>query len=77
MLQRLPTVTVQNRPRGALRVFAMPFALGLLSAVGLTAALLGDEVWDSLSWLALGIPIAVIALAWGRAPKAPRPSADR
>ena len=75
MLQRLPATTVQNRPRGAARVFAIPFVLAALSAVGLTAALLGDEVWDALSWLALGIPIAVIALAWGLAPKAS--SADR
>ncbi|VVM52480.1 hypothetical protein PS645_00827 [Pseudomonas fluorescens] len=38
------------------KVFAVPLVIGLLSAAGLFAALLGDGVWDSLSWLGLGIP---------------------
>lgn len=37
----------------------MPVALAAVSAVGLISALLGDGVWDALSWLALGTPIAV------------------
>lgn len=36
--------------------FAIPTALGLLSAVGLFAALLGDGPWDALAWLGLGLP---------------------
>lgn len=36
--------------------FALPALIGLLSALGLFAALLGDGWWDSLSWLGLGIP---------------------
>ncbi|AHZ71064.1 hypothetical protein OU5_3985 [Pseudomonas mandelii JR-1] len=35
--------------------------IALLSAAGLFAALLGDGVWDALSWLGLGVP-AVLAL---------------
>jgi len=38
------------------KVFAVPLVMGLLSAAGLFAALLGDGVWDSLSWIGLGIP---------------------
>jgi len=47
-----------------LRVFAIPVLLGLLSSLGLLSALLGDEMWDALSWLALGVPCAVIAWYW-------------
>ncbi|MDH0893569.1 MULTISPECIES: hypothetical protein [unclassified Pseudomonas] len=36
--------------------FAIPTALGLLSAAGLFAALLGDGPWDALAWLGLGLP---------------------
>ncbi|NMY26924.1 hypothetical protein HBO19_13100 [Pseudomonas sp. WS 5021] len=45
------------------KVFGVPLVIGLLSAAGLFAALLGDGGWDSLSWLGLGIP-AVIGV-WG------------
>ena len=38
------------------KVFATPTVIALFSAAGLFAALLGDGVWDSLSWLGLGIP---------------------
>ena len=81
MLQRPPSIsTIQDlRPRGTTRVFAIPIVLALLSAIGLIAALLGDGLWDGLSWLTLGIPVAVIAFASSRRRKAPllRSSADR
>jgi hypothetical protein len=47
-----------------LRVFAIPILLGVLSTVGLLSALLGDNVWDAMSWLALGVPCVVIAWYW-------------
>jgi hypothetical protein len=50
--------------RTALQVFAVPIVLGALSAIGLVAALLGDDVWDYVSWLALGIPCVVMAWFW-------------
>lgn len=34
--------------------------LALLSTVGLLSALLGDGIWDVLSWLALATPVFVI-----------------
>ncbi|WP_353741704.1 hypothetical protein WHX55_28540 [Pseudomonas fluorescens] len=43
------------------KVFAIPTVIAVLSAAGLFAALLGDGVWDSLSWLGLGIP-AILGL---------------
>jgi hypothetical protein len=43
------------------KVFSTPLVIGLLSAAGLFAALLGDGIWDALSWIGLGVP-AVLAL---------------
>ena len=43
------------------KVFATPMVIALLTAAGLFAALLGDGVWDGLSWVGLGVP-AVIGL---------------
>ena len=39
--------------------FGIPLTIGLLSAAGLFAALLGDGLWDSLSWVGLGIPAVI------------------
>lgn len=44
------------------RMWGAPVLLGILTAVGLLAALLGDGVWDALSALALGIP--TVATIW-------------
>lgn len=44
------------------RVFAVPILVALASAVGLLAALLGDGVWDAVSWAGLGQ--AVLLCAW-------------
>jgi hypothetical protein len=47
------------------RIFRWPLVLGFLSAVGLVSALLGDGIWDALSWLALSVPVTVVAwFAW-------------
>jgi hypothetical protein len=41
------------------RVWAMPLLLGVLTAAGLVAGLLGDGWWDALAVAGLGIPVAV------------------
>jgi hypothetical protein len=41
-------------------VFGVPIGLALVIAVGLLAALLGDGLWDAISWIGLGTPLAVI-----------------
>ncbi|MCI1729268.1 MAG: hypothetical protein LKM32_07810 [Chiayiivirga sp.] len=55
-----------NRPsergRAWPNTFAMPAVIALVSLVGLLAALVGDGLFDVLSWLALGTVLA--ALAW-------------
>ena len=49
--------------------FGFAAFLAVVSAVGLVAALVGDGVFDLLSWVALGIPVVVILLALaGRLP---------
>jgi hypothetical protein len=50
------------------RVFAAPLTIAVLSTVGLISALVGDDVWDVLSWLTLAIPVAVILWCWLRRP---------
>ncbi|MEW6371741.1 MAG: hypothetical protein AB1584_12455 [Pseudomonadota bacterium] len=40
-------------------VWGMPILLGILTTIGLISALLGDGLWDAVSALALGAPVAV------------------
>lgn len=49
------------------KVFGVPVAIGVLCAAGLFSALLGDGLWDAVSWLGLGIP-SVLAV-WGLIPR--------
>ncbi|MBS0530893.1 MAG: hypothetical protein JSS22_16100 [Proteobacteria bacterium] len=45
------------RRQSARDIFRWPVVIGVLSTVGLLSALLGDGIWDGLSWLALAIPV--------------------
>jgi hypothetical protein len=47
----------------ATAIFAAPGIVGVVSLVGLVAALLGDGLYDAVSWLGLLIPLAVVAWA--------------
>ncbi|MGN6308645.1 MAG: hypothetical protein ACTHNN_03710 [Xanthobacteraceae bacterium] len=50
-------------PRQTLsQTFGWPLVIGALSTIGLVAALVGDGVWDSVSWLALLLPILLYGL---------------
>ena len=42
-----------------MRMWGAPILLAILTTVGLISALLGDGVWDHVSALALGIPVAL------------------
>jgi len=53
--------------KGLWHIFRAPLLLAALSSVGLLAALIGDGVYDLLSWLALGCIPAVIAWYWTKA----------
>jgi hypothetical protein len=67
------TMTTSRRPRQSLRqIFLAPAIIGVLSGIGLIAALVGDGVWDGLSWVTLLVPIVLYAgfLAIGRCRRA-------
>lgn len=55
---------VIRKPHSTWSTFAVPIVMAILSAVGLTTALVGDDHWDWISWITLGIPIAVIFSYW-------------
>jgi hypothetical protein len=55
----MTTQHLQRAPRSLWQIFAVPLLLGVLTTVGLIAALVGDGIWDGVSWLTLGVPIAV------------------
>ncbi len=50
------------------RIFRIPLALALLNGVGLVSALFGDQLWDQLSWIALG-SVVWIALRYRATPR--------
>ena len=45
----------------AMRIWTWPVVLGLLTASGLVSALVADGWGDAWSWIALGVPLAVLA----------------
>ena len=51
------------------QIFAAPLAIGVITALGLTTALLGDGLWDWMSWAALALPVAVAVVYWHRGPR--------
>jgi len=53
--------TALPRRSTAWRVFRIPALLAAVSIFGLISALLGDGIWNALSWGALGVPLLVIA----------------
>jgi len=44
-----------------MHVWRWPIVIGLLSVFGLIAALVADGLGDVVSWIALGVPVAVSA----------------
>ena len=51
----------QRARRNFWQIFGVPIVLGVISTVGLVAALVGNGVYDALSWITLSIPVIVIA----------------
>jgi hypothetical protein len=50
----------QNR-RSTVAVAAAPVLLSLVTILGLSSALIADGAWDAISWIALSVPIFVVA----------------
>lgn len=57
---------LQPRRQSNWQVFFIPIVIGILSVIGLLAALIGDGVWDAVSWLTLAVPIALCGYFWMR-----------
>ena len=51
----------QRARRNFWQVFGAPIVLGVVSIVGLIAALIGNGFYDAVSWITLSIPVIVIA----------------
>lgn len=63
--------------RGLWMIFRWPLLLAALSLLGLLSALLGDELYDVLSWLSLGVPVVLSAIVWARLHAPATPGASR
>lgn len=46
--------------RGLWMIFRWPLLLALLSSLGLVSALIGDDLFDLLAWLTLGVPLVLV-----------------
>lgn len=56
-----------NNKSSFTRLWGWPLVLGLLTASGLITALVSETWGDAWSWIALGVPVAVVAwFAWRR-----------
>lgn len=50
-----------SQPYSFRKVYGAACVLAAVTACGLLSALLGDGLWDELSWICLAVPLAVIA----------------
>lgn len=57
---------MSNKRKTLWQIFRAPLLLGLLSLIGLVGALVGDGLFDLLSWVTLGSALAVIAWYWAK-----------
>jgi hypothetical protein len=40
-------------------IFLVPAIIAVVSCAGLISALVGDDIWDVLSWMTLSVPVGV------------------
>lgn len=53
---------VRSKRGNSLRqIFTMPLVLACIIGFGLLCALFGDGIWNVLSWVAMSVPLVVIA----------------
>ena len=53
----------QGTSRSLRRIWEVPLLLAVLTVAGLVSALVGDDLWDALSWVTLAAPLVVAAWA--------------
>jgi glucose-6-phosphate-specific signal transduction histidine kinase len=61
-------MTSTPRHRSVGQIFLIPAIMALFVAFGLVSALLGDGIWDALSWFCLLVPVVAVAyyVGWQR-----------
>lgn len=47
-----------------MKVYGAAILIAVITVYGLLSALLGDGIWDALSWLGLAVPLVVIVWKW-------------
>jgi hypothetical protein len=52
------------------RLWGAPIVLGVMTAIGLLSALLGDGVWDAVSAVMLAAPVLVAGWFYWKRPSA-------
>lgn len=60
--------------RAFIRIWRVPALLAAITLGGLIGALVGDGIWDQVSWVALATPVALLlrcALSSGERPTSP------
>ena len=55
-----------DRSRPWLRVFGVPILLGVLTTIGLLAALIWAGVGKYIAWVTVGAPVAIVCWVWLR-----------
>ena len=67
-----------RRVRSTGEIFFWPLIINIICLIGVLAALIGDDGWDVLSWLTLGIPslwlLVIISPWWYRFLRRAQPS---
>ncbi|WP_140980583.1 hypothetical protein [Bradyrhizobium guangdongense] len=53
-----------DRLRPWLRVFGVPILLGVLTTIGLLAALIWADVGKYIAWVTVGAPVAIVGWVW-------------
>lgn len=67
MTNQLGSRTMYTKHRQSVReVFFIPILLSVAVLIGLVSALIGDGIWDVVSWLTILAPVVVVILAWWR-----------
>ncbi len=49
-----------------MQIFRWPLMLAIASSVGLVAALVGDGLYDVVSWVCLGLVVCVVVVGYCR-----------
>ncbi len=55
-----------NPKNAFFKLWGAPILLAIATLAGLLSALIGDGLWDGVSWILLGLLVVVISYYWTR-----------